>query len=317
MDTVFLYSGLGSHYCQMGRDLYQHDAYFRARVDRLDLVFENESGFSPLYEIYGDHRKRGEGFEDTMLSSASLFMIERALTETLIHHGVVPDVLVGASMGMYAATCASGAMDDVAVMRGIGRQGQTFGATCPAGFMAAVLGPQTLLDGVRPWARDVEVAGVYSDDHFILAGPSAIWMAIEADLKTQGVTFQRMSVAHAFHTRWIDGCKDAFFEYFEGFECRAPHKTLVSCASTKQVTDPSARTFWDDARGPILFQQTIQGLEASGPKRYIDVGPSGSLGNLARAAVAPSSRSTFHGVLSPFGADTRNMNKLLEAIYRA
>lgn len=115
--TIFMYSGQGSQYYQMGAELYASNPIFRRRMDELDRMVMDMFGFSLLTKLYASEQMKNIPFEDTILSSLAIFMLELAMTDLLIHYGIQPDGIVSLSMGGFAALCASGVADDEVMMR--------------------------------------------------------------------------------------------------------------------------------------------------------------------------------------------------------
>ena len=110
-ETVFMFSGQGSQYFHMGRALYDDNDTFRGWMVRLDEVARQASGSSVIEALYSDARAKGEPFDRTLLTHPAIFMVEYALAQALIHAGVVPDLVLGVSMGSFAAAAVAGFID--------------------------------------------------------------------------------------------------------------------------------------------------------------------------------------------------------------
>lgn len=74
----------------------------------------------------------------------------------------------------------------------------------------------------------------------------------------------------------------------------------------------SAEHFWAATRHPIDFAQTIRDLETSGPYRYVDLGPSGSMATAVKYNLGAGSGSEFLSSITPFGQESKNMARLIE-----
>ena len=68
---------------------------------------------------------------------------------------------------------------------------------------------------------------------------------------------------------------------------------------------------WNSLRMPIEFERTVAELEKSGPHQYVDVGPAGTLATFLKYALPSASASKTHSVLSPFGAELKNYQRLI------
>ncbi len=106
--TVFLFSGQGSQYFQMGKELFTHNQIFRHWMLQLDSLVKTHYDISILHQLYEQDKNPREPFSRTLYTHPAIFMIEFALTKTLIEQQVFPDVLVGCSLGEFVAAAVSG-----------------------------------------------------------------------------------------------------------------------------------------------------------------------------------------------------------------
>jgi len=108
--TVFMFSGQGSQYYQMGRSFFDGNAAFRNTVLQLSDVARPLLGRSIIDVLYNDGRRKDELFDEIKLTSAAIFIVEYALAKVLIDDGVKPDYLLASSMGIYAAAAIAAAV---------------------------------------------------------------------------------------------------------------------------------------------------------------------------------------------------------------
>ena len=109
--VVFMFSGQGSQYYQMGRAFFDENPTFRRILLELDDVATPLLGRSIVDVLYNDGRRKDEPFNKLKLTSAAIFMVEYALAKTLMNDGIHPDCLLASSMGIYAAAAIAAAID--------------------------------------------------------------------------------------------------------------------------------------------------------------------------------------------------------------
>ena len=106
--TVFVFSGQGSHWPSMGRDLYAHYPVFRTALDECDSLFRARAGWSVIEETNApDASSR---LNDTRITQPAIFSIQIALTALWSSWGITPDVVVGHSLGEAAAAHTAGVL---------------------------------------------------------------------------------------------------------------------------------------------------------------------------------------------------------------
>lgn len=317
MKTVFMFSGQGSQYFQMGRPLYESPGPFREWMQRMDRLVLDLCGHSVLAALYDPDRRKADAFDQTALSHPAIFMVEYALAQALIEADVVPDLVLGASLGSMAALALGGGLSVEEALAVVVRQAALLESDCQPGGMIAVLAEPALHAREELLRRHSEVSAVNLDAHFVLSAPQPSLPAIEAFLKDRKLSFQRLPVAFAFHSQWIDEIRADFLALVGPFSSRALGIPLACCAQARVVGRVSDKDYWSILRQPIRLRDTIAQLERSGPHRYIDAGPSGTLATLVKYALAGGSRSCAQPVMSPFGRDLDSFAAAAQAARRA
>jgi acyl transferase domain-containing protein len=292
----------------MGRTLWEKSEVFRDSMLRLDRVAQALVGQSVTEAIYS--RGKAELFDRITLTHPAIFMVEYSLAQCLLQAGVIPDMTLGASMGSFAAATIAGLMDVPDAMAAVIRQASLVEAHCERGGMIAVLADPALFTELSAHG---ELAGINFHSHFAVSAPDLDLPRIEAVLRRRNVVYQRLAVSFAFHSRWIDPAKAPFESFMQSIPLRSARLPLICCERAATLAELPHDYFWTIARQPIRFRDTIAQLEQSGPYRYIDVGPSGTLATFVKYGLAPTSRSTVHSVLTPYGQDDKNLEALRQS----
>jgi acyl transferase domain-containing protein len=296
--TVFMFSGQGSQYFEMGRALYEQRSTFRHWMERMDLIIRELSGCSVIDALFNQGRDKTEVFDRTMLSHPAIFMVEYAAAQTMIEAGVTPDLTLGASMGSVVAATVSGCLGWEDALSATVRQARILEARCERGGMIAILSEPALYDddGLR---GNCVIASVNFPSHFVVAAKQGRLEAIEAFLRGKRVGFARLPVSFAFHSPWIEEAKAPFEELWRSLSHQAAAIPMACCVLSETLTKLPENYLWTLAREPSRFYQTVMQLEANGPFRYIDLGPTGTLATFLKYALPPASPSTWQAALSP------------------
>jgi malonyl CoA-acyl carrier protein transacylase len=159
-----------------------------------------------------------------------------------------------------------------------------------------------------------ELAGVNFSTNFVVSAREADLALIGAELKRRGLVYQRLPVSFPFHSRWIDGAKEAFAPAMRLIGARSGRLPLACCDRAEILTELPEEFFWDIVRRPIRFRETAALVEQLGLRRYIDVGPAGTLATFLKYGAPAATSSTVHSILTPFGGDQKNFAVLTESI---
>lgn len=309
--NVFLFSGQGSQYFQMGRELFERDDGFRASMQYADGIVRKRCGESVLTTLFAENNTPDIPFNRLVYSHAVIFMVEHALATSLIEHGIRPDVVLGASLGTFAAAVAAGSLDSDTALLAVIEQALAVEDHCEPGCMIAVVG-----EPVRYLTPELlalcELAASHLTNHRVLSLPRVNIKAVEAHLRRHDTAFQRLPVDFAFHSRWIDAGAASYRAFLQTLQPRPGDIPIVCCAGGELLHGLPVERYWSAVREPILFQQSIGLLESQGTYRYIDVGPGGTMATFLKYGLSADSGSRTYHVMSPFGGDVGRLTHLVE-----
>lgn len=315
--TVFLYSGMGSQYFQMGRELFHQNGRFRYYLEHFSALSEPILGESIVKLVYDAQRTRTDDFSDLKRGAAALLCVQCAMTYTLVDRGLKPDLLVGASLGESAAGIVGGALEVEQVLRMFAQHTDAIGAVCePARLLGVFMGADAV--GRDPFLSTYgEVASMAFADYSVLVVRDKHWKAVLSYLSERDVTHQPVSVHQGFHSSVIDPALDLCREAAQRVASRPSEIPILSCATLRTVERFDPDHFWNVLREPIRFHQAIAQLEREGPHTYVDVGPSGTLATYTQHILARESTSRTHAILSMFGRDVQGLDKLEASVSRS
>lgn len=313
--VVFMFSGQGSQYYQMGRELFEQHASFRAHLRELDVAARDLLGLSIIERLYDEQRKKTDVFDQTTLSHPAIFMVEVALAKALADEGILPDYVLGASMGTFAAAVVAGCLDMDQALRAVIAQARVIDARCQPGIMIAILANPEM-HATQPWLREnSEVASFNFSSHFVVAAPQDRLALLESSLRKENANFQKLPVSRAFHSRWIDEAQAHYRDFLQTLPLKSAAQPMVCCIQAGLRSTIGQDYFWTAAREPIRFEQTITALEQGQSWRYVDVGPSGTLATFVKYNLSSrASSSDVYSILTPFGQGMKNL-QLLKAQY--
>ncbi|WP_372362127.1 acyltransferase domain-containing protein [Xanthomonas sp. NCPPB 1325] len=303
--VTFLFSGQGSQSFQMARPLYERNPVFRKWMDLLDDVASELAGESILATLYHRDHARTQSFYRTLLSHPAIYMTEYSLARTLIAAGVEPDATLGASLGTFAAAAVAGCIDARDALAAVIRHAQALEASCAPGTMIAIFAEASVFDDAK-LGRHSELAALNFDGHFVVAATLAGAVEVEQILRKRQLTFQRLPVEFAYHSRHVRAAELPLKVALDKMEVREGNMPVVCCASADPAKPMSHAHFVAAVREPIYFGKAIERMELSGHYDYIDVGPSGTLATFVKYAI-PSATSRTHTILTIQGNDLERL----------
>jgi len=314
---VFLFSGQGSQYYHMARVLYNEHDEFRRIMNRLDEQVQQHIGESMLSVLYDARCDKGDLFDEVRFSHPAIFCVQYALADVLRQAGLVPDYVMGMSLGEFVAAAFTGVMEVEQALDAVLKQALTIEQFCPPGGMLAILGSPSLLKECPDEFSGSELAGVNYDNHFVVAGNSSVLERIQLFLRKREMLYQLLPVKYGFHSTLIDPAKQVYLDSLKAVHMNKPLIPVFSCCTGTQVLSYSREHFWRVAREPMCFSDALQVLEAQVSEErglaYLDLGPGGTLANFIKRSLGVRSASSFQSVVTPFDQEVVRLQEVEQA----
>lgn len=266
--TVFVYSGQGSQWVGMGRQLLVDEPAFAAAVDELEADFVAQLGFS-LHDVMAN----GESVEGSVRVQSVLFGMQLALTALWRSHGVEPGAVIGHSMGEISAAVVAGALTPAEGLQVIARRSQLMSQLADKGAVALLEldAPATeLLIADHP---GVTVTVYSSPRQTVVAGPIESVDAVVAAARERNVFARRVNMEVASHHAMMDPILVELRTDLAGLVPQIPRIPVIS---TVEAADPQAlfdAEHWvANVRNPVRFSQAIAAAGAN-HCTFIEISP--------------------------------------------
>jgi acyl transferase domain-containing protein/acyl carrier protein len=271
---VFVFTGQGSQWWAMGRQLLEQEPVFRESIEQCDQLLKSYASWSLLEELTADESRSRLG--DTEIAQPALFALHVALATLWRSWGIAPDAVVGHSVGEVAAAYIAGAhgMDDA--IRIIFHRGRLMQRATGQGKMAAVeLSCEEAQRALAGYEDRLSVAAQNSPTSTTLSGDPRALDAVLESLQQKGVFVRTLQVNYAFHSSQMDPFLDELAEALRGLEPRAATLPMFSTVTGR----PSGGQHFDAAywvrniRQPVLFSTAVDGLIETGHDIFVELSP--------------------------------------------
>jgi len=307
--VIVMFSGQASQHAGMTAGLYLHEPVFRRALDTCAELLQPLIGRdlrSMLYPHDAEARRLAAAeLTRTELAQPAIVAVEYALLQLWQHWGVRPVASIGHSLGEYLSAHLAGVMDLPTLLSVVAARARLMQAAAPGAMLAVPLAPERAEAFAA--GTGLEVAAINAGDRCVLAGSATAIEAYEQRLRGEGITSQRLSVSHGFHTEAMEPMLERLAAEVGRHTLSAPHGRWISNVSGTWITpglavDPSY--YATHARRPVQFAAGIRQLLDEYPNAiFLEVGPGQSLTQLARRSTPAATLSLASCAAADAAAD--------------
>ncbi len=278
-NTVFMFSGGGSQYFGMARQLYVQEIFFKEIMDQGFLLLKQKTG-KDFKAIVGYSDEPAENTNainsiDNMLPT--LFLVEYAVARTLMKMGIQPQYMIGHSLGEYVAACISGVFSfedalELVIQRGL------LTMDLPEGGM---IGVELSSEEVRKYLTDkLSIATINMDDSCVVSGAKVDINTFIKRLNDDNVNFTELKISIAAHSLMLDPILNDYRKALEKVKFGTLQIPFISNISGKEITENEATSvdYWvKHLRHTVNFLSGISYLLQHTSANYIEIGSGGAL----------------------------------------
>lgn len=296
-----LFGGQGTQRPGMGQDLCAaFPAYARA-FDEVCGAFDGHLEH-PLREVvFAESGDQASLLDRTAYAQPALFAVEVALYRLFQTWGVVPDYLLGHSLGELTAAHVAGVLSLSGACTLVAARARLMQSARADGMMASLEVREEELAGLID--DRVSIAAVNAPASVVVSGDAAAVLDLTAHWRSRGRRTKRLRVSHAFHSSHMDGALEEFRKVADGLDYAPPRLPVVSdvtgeMATTEQLT--SAAYWTGHLRRGVRFADGVRTLAAHGVTAYLELSPSPALApnvsaTVDDATVIPALRAEIEG----------------------
>jgi len=325
---VFMFPGQGSQYVNMLRDLLDLSPEVRDTFAEADAVTTPIFG-RPLTDyifVDGDERafaQAKENLRDTTITQPAVLTCNVALSRMLKSFGYEPDMVVGHSLGEYAALVEAGILSFSNALKVVSVRGQEMSkvAMDDNGCMAAVNAP---IEQVRETLAGIEgyvvLANLNSPKQAVIGGATPAVDRALAVFNEAGINAVKIPVSHGFHTRIVEPASLPLRIVIDRMEVNAPGMPIVANVTGDWYpTDRDAilDVLADQVTSPVQFIDCMETLYQGGGRTFIEVGPKRVLSTLAMEIFAGVDDVQISSLNHPRKGGLASFNQALCALLAA
>ncbi|NMG06561.1 type I polyketide synthase [Brasilonema sp. UFV-L1] len=294
--VVALFSGQGSQYLEMGRELAINFPSLHQAYTHMDSLLTKDD-LKPLSEIvfpapvFDDAQKDAQvkALQRTEYAQPAIGVFSVGLYKILQQAGFKPDVVAGHSFGELTALWAAGVFSDEDYFFLVKARGQAMATpdnpNIDAGTMLAVTGDVTHVEAIIKNFPKVTIANFNSNRQVVLAGFKSELAKVQQTLTDLGYSTVWLPVSAAFHTPLVAHAQKPFAQAVESVafnRAKIPVYTNVTGKSYPSEPQAIQNNLKEHLSSSVLFKQEIENIYNAGGSCFVEFGPRSILSNLVK-----------------------------------
>ena len=263
--VVFVFTGQGSMYTGIAKELYGTVSHFRADIQRFDRIAQQQ-GF-PSFIPLVDGSAGSIVAEDPVPAHLALTCVQMALSRLWLLWGVAPIATIGHSLGEYAALYAAGVLMASDTIYLVGSRAQLLSKHCVRGSNT-MLAAKASLDVIKPLlaGSSCNVACINQPMSNVISGRSEDISSLVGKLKSLGHDSIELKIPYAFHSAQVDPILEKFEATASSIRFGVPSIPYISPLFSRIVSDGhtlGAPYLTQACRSTVNFQGALEAAKAS------------------------------------------------------
>ena len=296
---TFVYTGQGPQWWGMGHQLMQQEPIVRQTLERIDTELSRLANWSLVEEMSRDQAT--SRINETHIAQPSIFALQVALTELWKSWGIVPDRVIGHSVGEVAAAYAAGIYSLGDATRLVFHRSRLQDSTRGKGRMlAAGIRAAEARQMIGDLQERVTISAINSPNLITFAGDTEVLAQIARQLEEQNKFFKWLGIDYAFHSHHMDPIHDELLESLHDLQPLPGEIPFISTVTGDMLLGEQldASYWWRNVRLPVLFAPAISALIRRGGFSFLELGPHPSMRSSIEDCLAENNQrgAVFHSL---------------------
>ena len=302
---VFVFPGQGSQWQGMGKDLYINEPVFKETIDACEQAYSKYVTWKLTDQLF---ESGGSQLSTIDIIQPAIVAIEVALAKLWMSWGVMPDAVVGHSMGEAASAYISGAISIDEMANIICTRSRLMLRTSGKGAMGyAAITLEEALQEINGQEDKLSIGVNNSPNSTVISGDANTIEALIAKFEAKGIFSRKVNVDVASHSPQMDSLKEELKEALLEINPKDTDIAFYSTVNGIKINGSSLNAdYWvGNLRNMVQFGTTVQQLLKGNHTIFIEMSPHPVLTQAIRENIEFLDIEAY-----AFGSIARNQNGL-------
>ncbi|MFX0082695.1 MAG: SDR family NAD(P)-dependent oxidoreductase [Candidatus Hodarchaeota archaeon] len=322
-DLCFLFSGQGSQYVGMSRELYEKFQVVKDTLDKANDICKDFGGFDLLEVIFGSpnlsQEENSNRLQQTEFTQPAIYSVEMALLQLFKTKDLTPGIVGGHSLGEFVALTTAGVLSfedglKIVIKRGEAMSKLPLGVQCS---MAAIfISPEVVektLDELS--IDDVSISNYNSTSQTVISGELSAVESVVKVFSEKEIRALKLNVSNAFHSKFVTHAEEKLESFLKTIEFKSPRIPVFSNVTGKIYPDNPDKIksiLLKQITSPVRWVDEILNIYQNGGRKFIEIGPKKALFFFTKDILKKYKDIEVDFTLSPKSSEEEHIQKIFE-----
>ncbi|MFX1498741.1 MAG: SDR family NAD(P)-dependent oxidoreductase [Promethearchaeota archaeon] len=322
-DLCFLFSGQGSQYIGMAKELYENFQIVKEVFDKANEICRESGGFDLLEVIFGSpnlsQEENSKRLRQTEFTQPAIYSVEMALVELLKTKDVIPGIVGGHSLGEFTALVTAGVFSFEDGLKIVIKRGSAM-SELPPGVQCTMAAIFTSPDVVEKTLNEISIEGVSisnynSTSQTVVSGESSAIESVVKIFSEKDIRALKLNVSNAFHSKFVAHAEEKLKEFLETIPFKPPSIPVYSNVTGKIYPDNPEKIksiLLKQITSPVRWVDEIMNIYQNGGRKFLEIGPKKALFFFTKDILKKYKDIDVNFTLSPKSSEKEHIQKIFE-----
>lgn len=281
---IFMFTGQGSQYVNMGRLLFENNAVYRDAFCKCENLFKPYI-LKSIVSLLFDENADSKTVENTAYAQTLIFALEYSLYKMMESIGIIPEIVMGHSIGEYAAAVAASIIKLEDAVKLVAIRGRLMDSVPGSGAMGSLFAGQQKVNAIiEEYKGRVSIAAHNAKESFVISGEEDAINEIADTVRTEGIKFKKLKVSQGFHSEMMSPILEDFRTIANEVEYHKAKVRFASCLYGREIEEEILDSeYWTThIRETVNFYKTITHVADNNNYILLEVGATRVLSSLCK-----------------------------------
>ncbi|MFX1346453.1 MAG: beta-ketoacyl synthase N-terminal-like domain-containing protein, partial [Promethearchaeota archaeon] len=322
-DLCFLFSGQGSQYVGMSKELYEKFQVVKDTLDKANDICKDFGGFDLLEVIFGSPKlsqeENSNNLRQTEFTQPAIFSVEMALVQLFKTKGITPGIVGGHSLGEFAALTTAGVLNFEDGLKIVIKRGEAM-SELPPGVQCSMAAIFTSPEEVEKTLNeisidDVSISNYNSNSQTVISGElSAVELVVKI-FSEKEIRAIKLNVSNAFHSKFVAHAEDKLKSFLKTIDFKSPRIPVFSNVTGKVYPDNPDKIksiLLKQITSPVRWIDEISNIYQKGGRKFLEIGPKKALFFFTKDILKKYKDIEVSFTLSPKSSEEEHIQNIFE-----